>query len=331
MADVTYADLKFVPNAKKPISAEPRQAGSEPEDEDGEITYENIQRPQITKFKANPEPARTGKEGLSALRLWTPHVALVLLVVCLCLLVIGITLGLKFMQISQQMSEGHEILNNNFSQSMRLRDRDLKDTQNELQESEMKLTETRVSLEQVLQELIATRRQLVDTSRNASETMDKLKNNLETIKKERDELNSLLENMKKQLAALPDCCPQEWNLVGDKCLFISKYSATWEHSKTYCEQKFSRLLIFKTEDPEIKTFLQQNCDECWIGVRIRENYKIWLDDSERLRYDTFKSVPGKIKNGNVEKETANNYLKYICERCPGLNVEHCVRKRSFLT
>ncbi|XP_030047678.1 B-cell differentiation antigen CD72-like [Microcaecilia unicolor] len=217
MADVTYADLKFVPNAKKSKCPEPQQTGSKQEDEDGEITYENIQGPRIKESKATPEAARTGKEGFSFLGSWTPHIALVLLVACVCLLTISIALGVRFMQVSQQMSEDYEILNSNFSQSMRLTGRDLKDTEEELHHSELKLKETRDSLEQVLQKLNDTERELDNMSWNLNETEKRLNNNIETmeaLKKERDTLSSTLERTKQELAATPE----RWLVAGCRSL-----------------------------------------------------------------------------------------------------------------
>ncbi|XP_030047676.1 uncharacterized protein LOC115461771 [Microcaecilia unicolor] len=60
--------------------------------------------------------------GFSVLKICVSHILLILLVACVCLLATSIALGVQLMQVSQKMSEGHEILNRKLKNSEKERD-----------------------------------------------------------------------------------------------------------------------------------------------------------------------------------------------------------------
>ncbi|XP_030047702.1 B-cell differentiation antigen CD72 isoform X3 [Microcaecilia unicolor] len=146
MADVTYADLQFVSYAKKLKCPEPQKAGSEQEDEGGEITYENVQGPRIKESKATPEAARTGKE---------------------------------VMQVSQQMSQDYETLKTNFSDDVRLEKSKLYKTELKLEDVSRKYRETDDMLMKAKKEFNA-------AMKTTEEEKERLNSEIERMKEELD-------------------------------------------------------------------------------------------------------------------------------------------------
>ncbi|XP_030047701.1 B-cell differentiation antigen CD72 isoform X2 [Microcaecilia unicolor] len=257
MADVTYADLQFVSYAKKLKCPEPQKAGSEQEDEGGEITYENVQGPRIKESKATPEAARTGKEGFSVLRTWAPYIVLILLVACISLLAATIVLGVKFMQVSQQMSQDYETLKTNFSDDVRL--------------EKSKLYKTELKLEDVSRKYRETDDMLMKAKKEFNAAM-------KTTEEEKERLNSEIERMKEELDkwTLIECCPKTWEMISGKCFFFSQSSSSWDESKNDCDTKKSDLLTFKNENAEVQHLIKREFSKHW-------NYPYtWHDGSKRF-------------------------------------------------
>nr|XP_033792400.1 B-cell differentiation antigen CD72-like [Geotrypetes seraphini] len=196
------------------------------------------------------------------------------------------------MQLSQQMLEDHEVLNSSFSQSMRLKDKALKDTENKLHESEVRLKDTR---DRCFQHLNHTEQELEDMRRNLGITQDlltdserKLKTSeeiMKTIEKERDQLNSDLKKKEELFAdcALIESCPQGWKLAGGKCLYFSTTINNWETSKAYCEDADSSVLVFSKENLQVQEYIKQKRKEHW-SMLPPYYHNTWRDGSKSKLY-----------------------------------------------
>ncbi|KAG8506231.1 Killer cell lectin-like receptor subfamily B member 1 [Galemys pyrenaicus] len=73
-------------------------------------------------------------------------------------------------------------------------------------------------------------------------------------------------------------CPQDWTLVGEKCLvFISSSSKSWNHSAVDCSTRESDLLLL--QDREELKLVQNSISEkggnFWIGLNSTSSEKKW--------------------------------------------------------
>ncbi|KAG8525100.1 Killer cell lectin-like receptor subfamily B member 1 [Galemys pyrenaicus] len=73
-------------------------------------------------------------------------------------------------------------------------------------------------------------------------------------------------------------CPQDWTLVGEKCLvFISSSSKSWSHSAADCSTRESSLLLLQDRE-ELKLIQNSISDKggnFWIGLNSTSSEKKW--------------------------------------------------------
>nr|XP_033785139.1 B-cell differentiation antigen CD72-like [Geotrypetes seraphini] len=169
---VIYADLKFLKKSlsrKKPprSNREGSTAASSEvgEEGDGDVTYENIQIPQIPEETVSPEPAQrdTNEQKTDLKTKWISHVTIILLIPSLILLSSTITLSVKYLQVSQHLmnstkrlwlsSQEHEALVNNFSLTLNTQEETLVNISEKLKETELQLQQARSAQKTVQEEL----------------------------------------------------------------------------------------------------------------------------------------------------------------------------------
>ncbi|XP_004678099.1 PREDICTED: B-cell differentiation antigen CD72 [Condylura cristata] len=248
---ITYADLRFV---KAPLKNISNHLGQDPDaDEDGDITYENVQvSPPSAGLKAGvssqqPEAYRSSVESPAAGRLLpccATHIQyffLGLLVTCLLFGVAAMCLGVRYLQVSQQLQLISEVLENT-NNSLR---QELVSTISQLRMNEKQLQESKKELVQSQQE---------------QKVCQETKEQLHTCQSEREELQKTLHSVGEQrtnleqrlsriqwikkfiLCTSPDiCCPVGWTQTENYCFHISHYRRNWSDSKEYCTSLSSEL------------------------------------------------------------------------------------------
>ncbi|XP_027695352.1 B-cell differentiation antigen CD72 isoform X2 [Vombatus ursinus] len=235
---ITYAHLRFAKSPlKKTLSARLKQ---DPEvDEDGELTYENVQVPSAKDVFPSPAQPGLGEQiggektekpvtashsvtSPVARRIlpcpvaWTPHILLSLLGTCLLLGVTTISLGVQYMQISHQLRNTNQVLevtNGSLWQKLEMGAIHLSRKEMDLQAAREELSQTQQKLEVEKGQHQAAEDYLLTCRLEWNKTELSLKDNMEE-KKNLEEKLKILQNRLKQVQPLFSCPSrnngQEW-------------------------------------------------------------------------------------------------------------------------
>ncbi|KAM6170076.1 B-cell differentiation antigen CD72 [Rhynchocyon petersi] len=222
---ITYADLRFVKAPlKKSIST---WLGQDPEAyEDGELTYENVQIPSApegpvivapvgledkTGVPPGPQPAAWSKvtpaaagRVLPCCAAYTPYFLLGLLLTCLLLAVASICLGVRYMQVSQQLRQTDiflEVTNSSLHKELHQKITQLGHREEELQGSRKDLAQNQkeLQMEQGLRQ--STEEQL----RTCHSDKERTQENFQREQEQRNRLEQRMSNMRETLRALFPC------------------------------------------------------------------------------------------------------------------------------
>ncbi|XP_006887002.1 PREDICTED: B-cell differentiation antigen CD72 [Elephantulus edwardii] len=268
---ITYADLRFVKAPlKKSIST---WLGQDSEAyEDGELTYENVQVPSApegpvgmappglenkTGVKPEPPPAAWSSVTSAAAgrviprcAAYTWYLLLGLVLTCLLLGVAAICLGVRYLQVSQQLGQTDSFLeftNSSLHRQLYLKITQLGHREEELRGSREKLTQNEKALqvEQGLRQSTEKQLQACESEREKTQ---------ETLRREEDQRSNLeqrISSMQNTLKTIfqcspPEiCCPVGWLLRRERCFYFSPTQRTWEDSRKYCQSLSSDLAVFK--------------------------------------------------------------------------------------
>ncbi|XP_054981278.1 B-cell differentiation antigen CD72 [Sorex araneus] len=344
---ITYADLRFV---KAPLKNAVCQLDQDV-DEDGDLTYENVQvcpAPGALASlassgpgdKAGPctglgseqqpsswpsaTPLATGRV-LCGRAICTKYVLLGLLLGCLLLGVAAIGLGVRYLQVSQQLQRAHrnlESTNSSLGQRLHQAEAKLKQQAEELQGARLELTQREESLHKVQQVGQDTQRQLDNCRREQDET----KNTLRSEQEQRSNLEQRLKSMESMRDKLrqfftcnsPDfCCPVGWTLKRGTCFHISPTRKTWQESQEYCNSLSSDMIATESYSlDKIKNAFYSLFDELpwsgpyWIHYRPPDEREHW-DDPEK-------------KCATVIQSTWNHKPLYLKLWSNCMNPLHCI-------
>ncbi|XP_065735983.1 B-cell differentiation antigen CD72 [Phocoena phocoena] len=264
---ITYADLRFVKAPlKKSISS---RLGQDPEaDEDGELTYENVQVPPGPGGPSSLASAGLGdKAGVQSeqptaawSRVTSPaagrilacqasymqYLLLGLLLTCLLLGVAAICLGVHYFQVSQQLQQMNRVLeatNSTLRQQLRQKITKLGQREEDLQGSRMELAQSqeRLQVEQKVGQ--ATKEQLQACQSDGEKTKEALRNK-ETQRMNLEQRLSSVQDTLKPFFTCPSpdsCCPLGWIPNERSCFYISITKRTWEDSQSHCKSLSSEL------------------------------------------------------------------------------------------
>uniref|UniRef100_A0A8C3VZQ4 CD72 molecule n=1 Tax=Catagonus wagneri TaxID=51154 RepID=A0A8C3VZQ4_9CETA len=317
---ITYADLRFVKAPlKKSVSS---RLGQDPEaDEDGELTYENVQAPpgpgapsilassglgnKAGAQMEQPTAARSSVTSPAARRILpreypcTRYFLLGLAVTCLLLGVAATCLGVRFLQVSQKLQQMNRVLeatNNTLRQQLRLKITQLGQREEDLQGSRRELAQSKETL-QVEQKICQTTREQLQACQSDRKTTEEALRNTE---EQRMNLEQRLRSMQDSLkpfftCSSPDtCCPVGWILNERSCFHVSVNKRSWEESQSHCKSLSSNLI--KVTDIShaygvSKTFLQSlQTDSIPVG---------WIIDSSP-------------QNDSPSKTGRNSYSVCVC-------------------
>uniref|UniRef100_A0A8C0W4K3 C-type lectin domain-containing protein n=1 Tax=Castor canadensis TaxID=51338 RepID=A0A8C0W4K3_CASCN len=253
---ITYADLRFV---KKSVSS---RLGQDPEAyEDGELTYENVQVPPVPGAVLGLSSSGLGDNAgmeppgdVSVGTVLSPtaclrHLLLGLLLTCLLLGVAAICLGVRYLQVSQQLQQMTRVLeatNSSLRQQLRLKITQLGQKEEDLQGSRKELAQSQEALQEEQRVHQAAEGQLQACQLDGEKIKETLKMEIEKNSALEQRLNSMQETLKSFFTCSPPdtCCPVGWLRHQNKCFYISHAQKTWEDSQSYCRSLSSNLATF---------------------------------------------------------------------------------------
>lgn len=255
---ITYADLRFVKAPlKKSISS---RLGQDTEaDEDEELTYENVQVPSVSGLQSEqPTASWSSAASPAAGRILTGRAActqylfLGLLLTCLLLGVAAICLGVRYLQVSQQLQQTNSVLeatNSSLRQQLHLKTTQLGQREEDLQGSGRELALSREALQEEQRDHQATREQLEACQSDGERTKEALQSE-EVQRRTLEERLSRVQDAMKPLftcSSSDACCPLGWILTEKSCFYISLTERTWDESQTYCKSLSSDLATFNND------------------------------------------------------------------------------------
>ncbi|XP_029776750.1 B-cell differentiation antigen CD72 isoform X2 [Suricata suricatta] len=252
---ITYADLRFVKAPlKKSISS---RLGQDPEaDEDEELTYENVQVPSVSGLQSEQPTASWSSVAspaagkiLTGRASCTQYVFLGLLLTCLLLGVAAICLGVRYLQVSQQLQQMNSVLkttNSSLRQQLHLTITQLGEREEDMLGSRRELALSQEALQEEQRVHQATQEQL----QACQSDREKTKQALQSEEVQRTILEQRLSRMQDTMKPLftctasDTCCPSGWILNEKSCFYISLTARTWDESQNHCKSLSSDLATF---------------------------------------------------------------------------------------
>ncbi|KAK2492765.1 hypothetical protein MC885_008441 [Smutsia gigantea] len=345
---ITYADLRFVKAPlKKSISNRLGQA-----DEDEELTYENVQVPPAPGGPSSLAVSGLGgKAGVQSGRPpaawssvtppaagWLPrgcaacpqYLLLGLLLTSLLLGVAAICLGVRYVQVSQQLQQTNSILeatNSSLRQQLYLKMTQLGQREEDLQGSRRELAQSQEALQEEQRVCQETGERLQACQSDREKTKEALQREEVQRKTLEQKLNSMQDTLKPLFTcpASDACCPVGWILNEKSCFYISLAERNWKDSQNYCKSLSSDLATFSdisyfysVRANSITKVLAQGgrLDSFWVGHSSNDGWQ-WTDGkrfSSRIYAERPKCV--KMKNNSwvkLQQEECTSPLPCICE------------------
>ncbi|XP_021570731.1 B-cell differentiation antigen CD72 [Carlito syrichta] len=305
---ITYADLRFVrAPLKKSVSG---CLGQDPEaDEDGELTYENVQVPSApvgpSSWASSGLGDKAGVKSQQPAAAWSSttspaarrilpgraaclqYLLLGLLLVCLLLGVAAICLGVRYLQVFQQLQQVNRILeatNGSLRQQLhqkitqlRLKEEDLQGSRRELAKSQEALqTEQRVhqAAEGQLQDCQSDREKTKQTLQNEEGQRQVLEQRLNTMEQRLSTMEDRLKSFFTCTQEPDTCCPVGWIQIQKSCFYISLTPKNWQESQKHCESLSSKLATFR----EIYTYsFPYRVDlSALLPAKVSEELQFWV-------------------------------------------------------
>ncbi|KAF5915716.1 hypothetical protein HPG69_011529 [Diceros bicornis minor] len=345
---ITYADLRFVKAPlKKGIAS---RVGQDPEaDEDGELTYENVQVPPVPGGSSSAPAGLGDKAGMESpvCKLvpgaHRPHPTVSLRPCSLQavprarraphLLAAGGGLHLPGnLQVSQQLQQMNRVLeatNSSLRQQLTQKMTQLGQREAALQGSRRELAQTQEALQVEQKVGLATKEQL----QACQSDREKTKEDLQREEEERRNLEQRLSSMQDTLRPFftcpssDTCCPMGWVLNERSCFYVSVTQRSWEESRKHCKSLSSDLATFSDVShpyfgypSSLNKLLAQvgQLDSYWIGLSFNKYWQ-WIDGTRisgfDYRYYTESPKCAKLQSSwpKLQQEKCSSSLPCICE------------------
>ncbi|XP_037653530.1 B-cell differentiation antigen CD72 isoform X2 [Choloepus didactylus] len=347
---ITYADLRFV---KAPLrKSVSNRLGKDPEDdEDGEITYENVQVPSAPMGPPSLDPYGLGdKAGVKSeqpIKTWssvtspaaglnlpgcaacTQYLLLGLLLTCLLLGVASICFGVRYMQVSQQLRQVNNVLeatNSSLQQQLHVKITQLGQREQDLQESRKELAQSQEALQAEQGGHQAAEGQLQACKSNREKTEETLRHAEEQRSILEQRIRSIHDTLKPFFTCVSQetCCPVGWILNKRSCFYFSSTRRNWEDSQSHCKSLSSDLAQFKdwyytgSFSVSLRQVFSRDyvSNSYWIGFDVNNNWK-WTDDTSHYGTSKRNSKCPKAEKVTwvaVQSETCMTRLPCICEK-----------------
>ncbi|XP_066223811.1 B-cell differentiation antigen CD72 [Saccopteryx leptura] len=331
---VTYADLRFVKAPlKKRISS---QLGQDLEaDDDGELTYENVQVPSTSNLASSGLGDKAGVLSEPPTASWSSvtspvsrhfsacrsacskYLLLGLLLTCLLLGMAAISLGVRYLQVSQQLQQRNRVLeatNSSLRQQLHLKITQLGQREQDLQGARRELAQSQETLQVQQRDCQAVKEELQVSQASGEET----KKALQSEEKERMTLQERLNHMRDTLKPFftckseDSCCPVGWTPMDKSCFYISRIKRSWEQSQNYCQSLSSSLATsyyYDTSSSLSKVLAQADrSDSYWVDNRWKD---LWTN-SKKFPKPNQRCV--KVPNGWLQfPSDCTALLPSVCE------------------
>ncbi|KAM7092885.1 B-cell differentiation antigen CD72 isoform 1-T1 [Molossus nigricans] len=338
---VTYADLRFVKAPlKKRISS---QLGQDPEaDDDGELTYENVQVPSISGGASNlassglgdkagvqsepPTAFRSSATSAAAGRLsgcrsaCSKYLLLGLLLTCLLLGMTAISLGVRYLQVSRQLQHANRVLeatNSSLRQQLRLKVTELGQKEQDLQGSRRKLAQSQEALQVEQRDTQAVKEQFQGCLSSWEGTKEALRHEEEQRRTSEERLNRMRDTVKPFFTcpSQDTCCPVGWKPIEKNCFHFSLINRSWEESQTYCTSLSSKLV---TAGPNDHHYYRLNYNgRIYKVLKDDWSHSYWID----YLWETKQGINGKrfygcwrANRNRIESKECSSPQPCICER-----------------
>uniref|UniRef100_A0A0D9RDB2 CD72 molecule n=1 Tax=Chlorocebus sabaeus TaxID=60711 RepID=A0A0D9RDB2_CHLSB len=359
---ITYADLRFVKAPlKKSISS---RLGQDPgADDDGELTYENVQVPPVPggpsslassglgdKAAVKSEQSTASWSAVTSLAVGRilpcrtaclRYFLLGLLLTCLLLGVAVICLGVRYLQVFQQLQQMNRVLeatNSSLRQQLHLKIRQLGQSAEDLQGSRRELAQSQEALEveQRAHQAAEGQLQAAEGQLQACQTdSEKTKETLKSEEQQRRALEQKLSNMENRLKPFFKCRSSgvrsgesSPNHTVQGFFLLISVTKIWNAPKFGCElgslhiflKTGSSIFINFHRSYFISNSLLPNGDSgnsYWTGLSSNKDGKL-TDDTQHTRVYVQSSKCPKVQKDwswywRTGTEACTSSLPFICE------------------
>ncbi|XP_009080258.1 PREDICTED: killer cell lectin-like receptor subfamily B member 1B allele A [Acanthisitta chloris] len=121
-------------------------------------------------------------------------------------------------------------------------------------------------------------------------------------------------------------CPQDWQLHGERCYWLSEELGNWTQGTKSCENQDSQLVVLqdKKEKEHIKSVTFRSLQPVWIGLRSQQKEWRWVDNTpfNPKMFGTLKEMEeegcGTLKAKALEVNRCDAEHKWVCKKKPFL-------------
>ncbi|NWS23941.1 KLRG1 protein, partial [Polioptila caerulea] len=119
-------------------------------------------------------------------------------------------------------------------------------------------------------------------------------------------------------------CPQNWQLHGERCYWLSEELGNWTQGMKSCENQDSQLVVLqdKKEKEHIKTVTGKSPPPVWIGLRSHQKEWKWVDNTPfnpKMLGTSLHEMGegcGALKAKDFEVNRCDAEHKWVCKKKP---------------
>ncbi|XP_051644410.1 CD209 antigen-like protein E isoform X2 [Manacus candei] len=119
-------------------------------------------------------------------------------------------------------------------------------------------------------------------------------------------------------------CPQDWQLHGEGCYWLSEELGNWTQGTKSCKNQDSQLVVLqeKKEREHIKVITGKSPPPVWIGVRSHQKEWRWVDDTPfnpkmfGTSLEEMGEGCGTLKAKGFEVHRCDAKHKWVCKKKP---------------
>uniref|UniRef100_A0A8C0FVU8 C-type lectin domain-containing protein n=1 Tax=Bubo bubo TaxID=30461 RepID=A0A8C0FVU8_BUBBB len=115
-------------------------------------------------------------------------------------------------------------------------------------------------------------------------------------------------------------CPQEWQLHGDRCYWLSKEKGNWTQGKKGCENQEAQLVVLRNKKEKKSLKIITGTQTVWVGLLSSPKELRWVDNTS-FNAKTWGSLEktdegcGTLKE-ELEVDICDDEHKWVCQKDP---------------
>ncbi|XP_074710387.1 uncharacterized protein LOC141936917 isoform X2 [Strix uralensis] len=115
-------------------------------------------------------------------------------------------------------------------------------------------------------------------------------------------------------------CPQEWQLHGDRCYWLSKEKGNWTQGKKGCENQEAQLVVLRNKKEKKSLKIITGTQTVWVGLLSSPKELRWVDNTS-FNAKTWGSLQktdegcGTLKE-ELEVDICDDEHKWVCQKDP---------------